>query len=133
MSKKAEREYRDLVENWGCSFQDWFEDFEKRTEKYGWWPEKRSVLAVDSIKSVNFNVKKNIVTIVFKDGTVSHSKCAEEDRFDPIVGFSVALTNAVFGGATPAHKFILDKFNHQEKVRVAKERAQDRKKTKEDR
>ena len=133
MSKKAEREYGCLVENYRCNFRYWDEDFEKRTEKYEPKPEKRSVLAIDSIKSVNFNVTKNIVTIVFKDGTVSHSKCAEEDRFDPIVGFSVALTNAVFGGATPAHKFILDKFNHQEKVRVAKERAQDRKKTKEDR
>lgn len=60
----------------------------------------------DKIKSVQFNAKKGVTTVVLKDGTKGMSRCNKEDEYDMQIGFSVALTNALFGSRTQAIKYV---------------------------
>lgn len=58
------------------------------------------------IKTVHINEKKKIVTVVLTNGNKGISRCTDPDIFDPYVGFSVALTYALFPSRTSAVKFV---------------------------
>lgn len=58
------------------------------------------------IKTVHINEKKKIVTVILTNGNKGISRCTDPDIFDPYVGFSVALTYALFPSRTSAVKFV---------------------------
>lgn len=60
----------------------------------------------DSIKSVQFNAKKGVTTIVLTNGAKGIARCSQGDEYDVDVGFALALTNALFGSRTQTHKYV---------------------------
>ena len=58
------------------------------------------------IKTVHINESKKTVTVVLTNGNKGISRCQDPDLFDPYVGFSVALTYALFPSRTSAVKFV---------------------------
>lgn len=67
----------------------------------------------DFIKSVQFNAKKGVTTVILQDGRKGMSHCCEGDKYDVDIGFALALTNALFGSKTQAHKYANKYLNKQ--------------------
>ena len=61
------------------------------------------------IKSVTFNDKKKVTTVVLKNKSVGIARCSKGDVYDRRVGFCVAYMNALFGSKTRV-KRIVDKY-----------------------
>ena len=59
-----------------------------------------------SIKNIDVNIYKRIVTVVFKSGHVEQVHCAEGDAFDVRIGVAIALASARFGSKSKFHKFV---------------------------
>ena len=57
------------------------------------------------IRNVYFNAEKGVTTVILQDGKKGMSRCHEGDEYDMDIGFALALTNALFGSRTQAHKY----------------------------
>lgn len=62
----------------------------------------------DTIKSITFNKKKGITTVVFNDGDVQMSKCSDKDVFDEAVGVALCIATHLAGSKTKFKKFIAE-------------------------
>ena len=82
------------------------------------------------IKTVHINEKKKIVTVVLTNGNKGISRCTDPDTFDPYVGFSVALTYALFPSRTSAVKFVDKCIDKSEKKAQARAKASAKKQAK---
>ena len=67
----------------------------------------------DKIKSVQFNEKLGVTTVVLKNGNVGMARCNKGDEYDQQIGFSVALVNALMGSRTKVVKYIDNKLEKQ--------------------
>lgn len=59
-----------------------------------------------SIKNIDVNIYKRIVTVVFENGHVEQVHCAEGDAFDVRIGVAIAIASAKFGSKSKFHKFV---------------------------
>lgn len=82
------------------------------------------------IKTVHINEKKKIVTVILTNGNKGISRCTDPDIFDPYVGFSVALTYALFPSRTSAVKFVDKCVDKNEAKAEAKAKASAKKQAK---
>ena len=67
------------------------------------------VFAKRIVKSVTFNEKKKVTTVVLKNGSVGIARCSQGDEYDMRIGFCVAFTSALFGSKTQVQKTV-DKY-----------------------
>lgn len=58
------------------------------------------------IRTVHINEKKKVVTVVLTDGRKGIARCHDQDIFDTQIGFSMALTYALFSSRTQAIKYV---------------------------
>lgn len=58
------------------------------------------------IRSVQINEKKRVVTIVWKDGTVTMAKCSMFEQFDVEKGISIAVMKRFFSSTTKMNKWL---------------------------
>lgn len=84
------------------------------------------------IKSVHFNEKKGVTTVVLTNGAKGISRASGGDQYDKYIGFAMALQNALFGSRTQAIKFVDEKYNNQMRIEKAKLKAKIKKENKKD-
>lgn len=73
-------------------------------------------LAKRGITGIYYNKEKKIVVISWKDNTTTKAKCADEDDFDLMVGFSIAYCTKKFGSKSHLNKLIND--NARENISI---------------
>lgn len=67
---------------------------------------KETVDVTKLIRTVHINEKKRVVTVVLTDGRKGIARCHDQDIFDVQIGFSMALTYALFSSRTQAIKYV---------------------------
>ena len=79
---------------------------EKELEELREARRKAEFYTPDDIVDKSFNPP--YTNVKFKDGKTFSAKCADEDKFDPTVGFSMAYTKAQFGSRKALLEFLED-------------------------
>lgn len=59
---------------------------------------------IESINSLEYDEKKGITVVIFKDGTVIKKKTVEGDNFDLNVGVALCLADYLFESSNQYHK-----------------------------
>jgi len=78
-------------------FEEWMHDF-CGLDMFTYKPKPQCKwYDVPDIKSVQVNIEKKVVTVIFADDTVVVQKCNEEDDFDVYVGVALAIAKRTFG------------------------------------
>lgn len=77
----------------------------------------KSITSVKDVEKVVFNPPATI--IFWKDGDITSSKCHSQDKYDTIVGYSLALTKKLFKNTTHMVSHV-EKWERKNKVKEGK-------------